>query len=133
MATHVRHPAKSFAHSLEQTSTYNPENSHENDIHIFGDDAKLNDYSNTTSVLENQITDNKEPLCVHVERVVRQYFSLLGDDLPTDLYELILKEVERPLLSVVLEQTRGNQTKCAQILGLNRGTLRKKLKTYDLM
>ncbi len=74
-----------------------------------------------------------EPLCTHVERVVRQYFAMLGDEIPTDLYELILKEIERPLLSVVLEQTRGNQTKCAQILGLNRGTLRKKLKTYDLM
>ncbi|WP_350558693.1 DNA-binding transcriptional regulator Fis [Psychrobacter sp. CAL346-MNA-CIBAN-0220] len=74
-----------------------------------------------------------EPLRVHVERVVRQYFAALGNEMPTDLYALILKEVERPLLTVVLEQTRGNQTKCAQILGLNRGTLRKKLKTYDLM
>ena len=49
------------------------------------------------------------------------------------LYNLILKEIEQPLLSVVLEKSRGNQTKCAQILGLNRGTLRKKLKTYGLM
>lgn len=74
-----------------------------------------------------------EPLRVHVERVVRQYFAVLGDELPTDLYELILKEIEQPLLSVVLEKSRGNQTKCAQILGLNRGTLRKKLKIYGLM
>ncbi|WP_442793109.1 MULTISPECIES: DNA-binding transcriptional regulator Fis [unclassified Psychrobacter] len=81
----------------------------------------------------SQTNHMHEPLCVHVERVVRQYFAMLGDEMPTELYELILKEMERPLLSVVLEQTRGNQTKCAQILGLNRGTLRKKLKTYDLM
>jgi Fis family transcriptional regulator len=73
------------------------------------------------------------PLRVHVERVVREYFATLGDEIPTGLYERILKEVELPLLTVVLEQTRGNQSKCAQILGLNRGTLRKKLKTYDLM
>lgn len=73
------------------------------------------------------------PLRVHVERVVREYFLTLGDDMPTDLYELILREVELPLLTVTLEQTRGNQSKCAQILGLNRGTLRKKLKTYNLM
>ena len=73
------------------------------------------------------------PLRVHVERVVREYFLALGDDMPTDLYELILREVELPLLTVTLEQTRGNQSKCAQILGLNRGTLRKKLKTYNLM
>ena len=74
-----------------------------------------------------------EPLRIHVERVVRQYFAMLGDEIPTDLYELILKEIEQPLLSVVLEKSRGNQTKCAQILGLNRGTLRKKLKIYGLM
>lgn len=78
-------------------------------------------------------SEAKDPLRSHVERVVRDYFSTLGDELPTDLYELILKEVELPLLMVVLEKTRGNQTKCAQILGLNRGTLRKKLKCYDLM
>lgn len=75
----------------------------------------------------------KEPLHIHVERAVREYFVALGDDMPTDLYELILKQVELPLLTVVLEQTRGNQSKCAKILGLNRGTLRKKLKTYNLM
>ena len=73
------------------------------------------------------------PLRVHVERVVREYFAAFDEEMPTDFYELILKEVELPLLTVVLEQTRGNQTKCAQILGLNRGTLRKKLKIYDLM
>lgn len=77
--------------------------------------------------------ETSEPLRHHVERVVREYFLALGDESPTDLYELILKEVELPLLKVVLEKTRGNQTKCAQILGLNRGTLRKKLKCYDLM
>ncbi|WP_320158765.1 DNA-binding transcriptional regulator Fis [Psychrobacter aestuarii] len=73
------------------------------------------------------------PLRTHVEQVVRAYFAALGDELPTDLYALILKEVEAPLLQVVLEQTRGNQSKCAKVLGLNRGTLRKKLKMYDLM
>ncbi len=78
-------------------------------------------------------TETSEPLRHHVERVVREYFSALGDEVPTDLYELILKEIELPLLKVVLEKTRGNQSKCAQILGLNRGTLRKKLKCYDLM
>lgn len=102
------------------------------------------DYSNRTyhTSPEPAVEDNDyllpssasdAPLRVHVERVVREYFAALGDEVPTDLYELILKQVELPLLTVVLEQTRGNQTKCAQILGLNRGTLRKKLKMYDLM
>ncbi|WP_409521357.1 DNA-binding transcriptional regulator Fis [Psychrobacter sp.] len=84
------------------------------------------------SSLDNTLHAN-EPLRAHVERVVRQYFSMLDDEMPTDLYELILKEIEQPLLAVVLEKSRGNQTKCAQMLGLNRGTLRKKLKTYGLM
>ena len=87
-------------------------------------------------VAESAIEDYRSPdnsLRFHVERVVREYFVTLGDETPTGLYELIVEQVERPLLTVVLEQTRGNQTRCAQILGLNRGTLRKKLKAYDLM
>lgn len=91
----------------------------------------LNDSSNPSD--STSPYNNPAPLRTHVERVVREYFAALGDEVPTDLYELILKEVELPLLTVVLEQTRGNQTKCAQILGLNRGTLRKKLKTHNLM
>lgn len=73
------------------------------------------------------------PLRDHVERVVRDYFANLEGEVPSDVYELILQEVELPLLTVVLEKTRGNQSKSAQILGLNRGTLRKKLKKYHLM
>ena len=94
------------------------------------------DYQRSIRNIESTLDDTAhthEPLRVHVERVVRQYFAVLGDEIPTDLYELILKEIEQPLLSVVLEKSRGNQTKCAQILGLNRGTLRKKLKIYGLM
>ena len=69
-------------------------------------------------------------LRVHVERAMRHYFGQLNGEKPCEVYELVLAEVERPLLSVVLEYTRGNQTKAAQILGLNRGTLRKKMKTH---
>lgn len=76
---------------------------------------------------------NDKPLRTHVERAVRQYFMNLNGETATELYDLVLKEVEKPLLSVVLEQTRGNQTRAANILGLNRGTLRKKLKTHGLM
>lgn len=92
--------------------------------------ASQADGSRLSTNLQHQLD---APLRVHVERVVREYFLALGDDMPTDLYELILREVELPLLTVTLEQTCGNQSKCAQILGLNRGTLRKKMKTYNLM
>lgn len=88
---------------------------------------------NTPNSSHNLSVHTEAPLRVHVERAVREYFATLGDELPTGLYDLILREVELPLLTVALEQSRGNQSKCAHILGLNRGTLRKKLKTYHLM
>lgn len=120
MATHAQHNANHFAKSSDHLADYN-ENDYRHPAHGF------------CSSLGSDTNHAQEPLRVHVERVVRQYFAMLGDETPTDLYELILKQIEEPLLSVVLEKTRGNQTKCAQILGLNRGTLRKKLKTYGLM
>ena len=119
MAPHAQHNTSFFAKSSEHPAAYDNE-----DYHFSHHDESLSDIS---------VSDLQQPLRVHVERVVRQYFAMLGDDMPTDLYDLILKQIEEPLLSVVLEKTRGNQTKCAQVLGLNRGTLRKKLKTYDLM
>ena len=75
----------------------------------------------------------EESLSTHVERAVRQYFKILEGAEPTNLFEIMLQQLEKPLLSVVLEQTRGNQSKTAEILGLNRGTLRKKLKTHHLL
>ena len=72
-------------------------------------------------------------LRVHVERAMRHYFAQLHGEKPCDVYELVFAEVEKPLLSVVLEFTRGNQTKAAQLLGLNRGTLRKKMKTHGFI
>jgi len=59
---------------------------------------------------------------------IRNYFDALGDDEPpTGLYERIIEEVERPLIIRTLHLTKGNQIKAAQILGLNRNTLRKKI------
>ena len=119
MATHAQYNATHLDENTENPADYYKE-----------------DYQRSICEVESTLNNSMhahEPLRVHVERVVRQYFSMLDDELPTDLYNLILKEIEQPLLSVVLEKSRGNQTKCAQILGLNRGTLRKKLKTYGLM
>ena len=68
----------------------------------------------------------------HVERSVRQLLEEIGEQPLSDLYDMVLAEVERPLLAAVLEHTRGNQTKAANMLGLNRGTLRKKIKERGL-
>lgn len=65
---------------------------------------------------------------------MEKYFEDLGDDhLTHNLYELVLSEVEAPLLEAVLKHTVGNQSAAATMLGLNRGTLRKKMKQYGLL
>ena len=74
-----------------------------------------------------------ESLTGSVERHLRDYFSAHREGLPPPgLYDRILREVERPLLSLSLGATRGNQIKAAQLLGLNRNTLRKKLRELDI-
>lgn len=74
-----------------------------------------------------------KPLRKHTEDALQRYFSSLNGDRPGDLYELVIGEVEEPLFRTVMEYTEGNQSQAAGILGINRGTLRKKLKTYSLI
>ena len=76
---------------------------------------------------------SKKPLRKHTEDALKQYFDNLNGDRPGDLYDLVIGEVERPLFEVVMKHTQGNQSQAAGILGINRGTLRKKLKTYSLI
>lgn len=76
---------------------------------------------------------SKKPLCKHTEDALDQYFIALNGDRPGDLYDLVIGEVERPLFKAVMDYTQGNQSQAAGILGLNRGTLRKKLRTYSLI
>lgn len=62
-----------------------------------------------------------------------EYFRDLDGEVPCALYDMVLARVERPLLEIVLERVGGNQTKAADMLGINRNTLRKKLQTYDML
>lgn len=64
---------------------------------------------------------------------VQSYFEHLDGQAVTDVYPMVLSEVEAPLLEEVMKYTRNNQTKASNMLGLNRGTLRKKLKQYGLL
>ncbi|MFG6179006.1 DNA-binding transcriptional regulator Fis [Halomonas sp. THAF12] len=73
------------------------------------------------------------PLREAVETSMRRYFDHLDGGDVTDLHAMVMAEVEAPLLTAVLEHTQGNQTRAAEMLGLNRGTLRKKLKHYGLI
>lgn len=68
----------------------------------------------------------------HIKAMLKDYFKDLDGHQPADIYQMVLQEIEQPLLETVLTHTRGNQSKAAELLGLNRGTLRKKLKQYDI-
>lgn len=68
-----------------------------------------------------------------VEKTLQTYFAHLDGQNTTDLYDLVLSEVEAPLFASVMEYVKGNQSKASELLGLNRGTLRKKLKQYNLL
>jgi Fis family transcriptional regulator len=80
------------------------------------------------SGLQSSSTLRKE-----VERSMDQYFAHLGEASVTNLYDLVLNEVEGPLLEAVLKHTGSNQSKASIMLGLNRGTLRKKLKQHGML
>ena len=64
---------------------------------------------------------------------LKQYFKMLNGHTPCDLYKLVIGEVELPLMETVMEHAKQNQTQAAAILGINRSTLRKKLKAFDLI
>ncbi len=93
----------------------------------------------TSSLLEAELRDSSgdiavalgirsEGLADSVEQHLARYFATFGDDLPPDgLYDRVLAEIERPLLMLSLAATRGNQLRTADLLGINRNTLRKKL------
>jgi Fis family transcriptional regulator len=66
------------------------------------------------------------------DECLNSYFENLNGHKPGDLYQLVIGEVEKPLFRAVLAYTKGNQSEAAEILGINRGTLRKKLKDYKL-
>jgi two-component system nitrogen regulation response regulator GlnG len=74
-----------------------------------------------------------EGLSAAVERHLRGYFAAHADSLPAaGVYDRVLREVERPLITIALEATRGNQIKAAHVLGLNRNTLRRKIRDLDI-
>jgi Fis family transcriptional regulator len=82
---------------------------------------------------ELKASSNHKPLRKHTEEALTAYFKSLNGDRPGELYDLVLGEIEEPLFRVVMDYTAGNQSQAAGILGINRGTLRKKLKTYSLI
>lgn len=95
--------------------------------------AKNNSGNKINKNKELKASSNRKPLRKHTEEALAAYFKSLNGDRPGELYDLVLGEVEEPLFRVVMDYTEGNQSQAAGILGINRGTLRKKLKTYSLI
>jgi Fis family transcriptional regulator len=76
------------------------------------------------------INENEIARCVR--RAMDGYFRDLDGERPCAIYDMVISSVERPLIEVVLHRVSGNQTLAAQLLGMNRNTLRKKIKAYGI-
>ena len=75
----------------------------------------------------------KSPLKEEVRKAMKRYFKQLDqNNIPIDVYQLVLNEIEPPLLSSVMKFSNNNQSKASRVLGINRTTLRTKLKKYDI-
>ena len=82
--------------------------------------------------LQVEASNTGEPLRVCVRNALESYFAHLDGHDTSDLHRMVIGEVEAPLFEAVLKHTDGNQSRAAEMLGINRGTLRKKLREYDL-
>ena len=86
------------------------------------------------SMNSDDLDTSNGKLSSSVERHIKRYFDLHGETLPPPgLYNRIMKEIELPLIALSLSATRGNQIKTSELLGINRNTLRKKIKDLDIV
>ncbi len=139
-------PQKSIdARALERLQGYNwPGNVRELENVIKRIAALYSEEVIGIEVIEVELSETSQPaagegpvvadnLSGAVEAHLERYFAAHGDGLPPKgLYERVLKEIERPLLSIALASTRGNQIRASELLGLNRNTLRKKIRELDI-
>ncbi len=101
---------------------------------IIGEEVIANELSVGGGEMEAPVAaPGSEPLAAAVERHIRRFLAAGGDGMPMrDIYDKVIAEVERPLIQMTLSATRGNQIKAAAMLGLNRNTLRKKIRDLDI-
>ena len=82
---------------------------------------------------KDKLALRNKPLHAYAEDAIRGYFHTLNGHKPRELHQFVLAQVEKPLLEQTLDYTKGNQSAAAEILGMSRGTLRKRLQTYKLL
>ena len=75
--------------------------------------------------------ENEMAACVR--RSLNRYFKDLDGEEPSDIYDMVVKAVEKPLLVFIMDRAEGNQSRAAELLGINRNTLRKKLNEHGLL
>lgn len=76
---------------------------------------------------------SKESIQEVVQKSLEAYFNDLGEQQPSNIYDMVVLTVEKPILAVVMARAEGNQSRAAEILGINRNTLRKKLQQHGLL
>ena len=76
---------------------------------------------------------SKENIQEVVQRSLEEFFSDLGEQQPSNIYDMVVLTVEKPMLQAVMARADGNQSQAADMLGINRNTLRKKLQQHGLL
>ena len=82
---------------------------------------------------KNVKLNGSNEICRSVERSLDEYFRRLDGEVPTGVYDMVIGHVERAMLRNVMGRAKGNQTQAAELLGVNRNTLRAKLAKYELI
>ncbi len=102
-------------------------------MNIFTELSTRRTFGNSEYTMPTIPQPHSSSLRKDVEKAMQLYFANLGEESVTNLYDLVIHEVEGPLLDAVLRHTGSNQSKASIMLGLNRGTLRKKLKQHGML
>ena len=79
-----------------------------------------------------EAVERENELSLTVRKMMKQYFKDLDGEKPSGIYNMVVNCVEKPLLEVVMTHAQGNQTRAAELLGINRNTLRKKLQEHGI-
>jgi Fis family transcriptional regulator len=82
---------------------------------------------------KNVASMSKDNIQEVVKKSLEKYFKDLGEQEPTNVYEMVILTVEKPILEAVMTRADGNQSQAADMLGINRNTLRKKLQQHGML